>query len=162
MICLLSSIFQVISMLTSLGKLHGAGAIGLLKILPEIIHPKLVDLWKTRLPELLQCLEGMRHWDPVFIWGGKNTKKQGTTSLSETIVAHFRQLKQWTLHERQTATFFPWLLMFYFSTKYLYYRRIWRGSFLAGTFTFALVFFLYLETPFWYYSNKLLLFKLEY
>ncbi|XP_049715372.1 maestro heat-like repeat-containing protein family member 2B [Elephas maximus indicus] len=48
----------VISMLASLGKLLGAGAIGLLKILPEIIHPKLVDLWKTRLPELLQPLEG--------------------------------------------------------------------------------------------------------
>lgn len=45
-------------MLASLGKLCGAGAIGLLKILPEIIHPKLVDLWKTRLPELLQPLEG--------------------------------------------------------------------------------------------------------
>ncbi|XP_012863847.2 maestro heat-like repeat-containing protein family member 2B [Echinops telfairi] len=48
----------VISMLASLGKLVGAGAIGLLKILPEIIHPKLADLWKTRLPELLQPLEG--------------------------------------------------------------------------------------------------------
>uniref|UniRef100_A0A452TND9 Maestro heat like repeat family member 2B n=1 Tax=Ursus maritimus TaxID=29073 RepID=A0A452TND9_URSMA len=48
----------VISMLASLGKLCGAGAIGLLKILPEIIHPKLVDLWKTRFPELLQPLEG--------------------------------------------------------------------------------------------------------
>nr|XP_054540373.1 maestro heat-like repeat-containing protein family member 2B isoform X3 [Pan troglodytes] len=48
----------VISMPASLGELRGAGAIGLLKILPEIIHPKLVDLWKTRLPELLQPLEG--------------------------------------------------------------------------------------------------------
>ncbi|XP_058536132.1 maestro heat-like repeat-containing protein family member 2B isoform X2 [Ochotona princeps] len=48
----------VISMLASLGKLCGAGAIGLLKILPELIHPKLVGLWKTRLPELLQPLEG--------------------------------------------------------------------------------------------------------
>ncbi|XP_006875461.1 PREDICTED: maestro heat-like repeat-containing protein family member 2B [Chrysochloris asiatica] len=48
----------VISMLASLGKLVGAGAIGLLKIFPDIIHPKLVDLWKTRLPELLQPLEG--------------------------------------------------------------------------------------------------------
>nr|XP_005604350.1 maestro heat-like repeat-containing protein family member 2B isoform X1 [Equus caballus] len=48
----------VISMLASLGKLCGAGAIGLLKTLPEIIHPKLVDLWKTRIPELLQPLEG--------------------------------------------------------------------------------------------------------
>ncbi|XP_045422555.1 maestro heat-like repeat-containing protein family member 2B [Lemur catta] len=48
----------VISMLASLGKLRGAGAIGLLKILPEMIHPKLVDLWKTLLPELLQPLEG--------------------------------------------------------------------------------------------------------
>ncbi|CAO2592452.1 Maestro heat-like repeat-containing protein family member 2B, partial [Lemmus lemmus] len=50
----------VISMLTSLGKLCGAGALGLLKLGPEIIHPKLVDLWKTRLPELLKSLEGMR------------------------------------------------------------------------------------------------------
>ncbi|XP_039100222.1 maestro heat-like repeat-containing protein family member 2B isoform X1 [Hyaena hyaena] len=56
----------VISMLTSLGKLHGAGAIGLLKILPEIIHPKLVDLWKTRLPELLQCLEGKN--TSIVLW----------------------------------------------------------------------------------------------
>uniref|UniRef100_A0A8I5TBY2 Maestro heat like repeat family member 2B n=1 Tax=Pongo abelii TaxID=9601 RepID=A0A8I5TBY2_PONAB len=48
----------VISMPASLGELRGAGAIGLLKLLPEIIHPKLVDLWKTRLPELLQPLEG--------------------------------------------------------------------------------------------------------
>ncbi|XP_006889646.1 PREDICTED: maestro heat-like repeat-containing protein family member 2B [Elephantulus edwardii] len=48
----------VISILASVGKLLGAGAIGLLKILPEIIHPKLVDLWKTRLPQLLQPLEG--------------------------------------------------------------------------------------------------------
>lgn len=53
-----SSISQVISMLASLGKLSGVGAIGLLKLLPEIIHPKLVNLWKTRLPELLQPLEG--------------------------------------------------------------------------------------------------------
>ncbi|XP_077619567.1 maestro heat-like repeat-containing protein family member 2B isoform X1 [Crocuta crocuta] len=56
----------VISILTSLGKLHGAGAIGLLKILPEIIHPKLVDLWKTRLPELLQCLEGKN--TSIVLW----------------------------------------------------------------------------------------------
>ncbi|XP_021519702.1 maestro heat-like repeat-containing protein family member 2B [Meriones unguiculatus] len=48
----------VIAILASLGQLCGASAIGLLKIMPEIIHPKLVDLWKTRLPELLQPLEG--------------------------------------------------------------------------------------------------------
>ncbi|XP_005876064.1 PREDICTED: maestro heat-like repeat-containing protein family member 2B [Myotis brandtii] len=48
----------VISMLASLGKLSGVGAIGLLKLLPEIIHPKLINLWKARLPELLQPLEG--------------------------------------------------------------------------------------------------------
>ncbi|XP_023557648.1 maestro heat-like repeat-containing protein family member 2B [Octodon degus] len=48
----------VISILASLGKLCGASAIGLLKILPEMIHPKLVDLWKTRIPELLQSMEG--------------------------------------------------------------------------------------------------------
>ncbi|KAK7804904.1 hypothetical protein U0070_027621 [Myodes glareolus] len=48
----------VIATLASLGKLCGASAIGLLKLVPEIIHPKLVDLWKTRLPELLQSLEG--------------------------------------------------------------------------------------------------------
>ncbi|XP_016079611.1 PREDICTED: maestro heat-like repeat-containing protein family member 2B [Miniopterus natalensis] len=48
----------VLSMLASLGRPCGAGAIGLLKLLPEIIHPKLVNLWKTRLPELLQPLEG--------------------------------------------------------------------------------------------------------
>ncbi|XP_013205159.1 maestro heat-like repeat-containing protein family member 2B [Microtus ochrogaster] len=48
----------VIAMLASLGKLCGASAIGLLKLVPEIIHPKLVDLWKTRLPELLKSLEG--------------------------------------------------------------------------------------------------------
>lgn len=55
---IVSSISQVISMLASLGKLTGVGAIGLLKLLPEIIHPKLINLWKARLPELLQPLEG--------------------------------------------------------------------------------------------------------
>ncbi|XP_069348365.1 maestro heat-like repeat-containing protein family member 2B [Eulemur rufifrons] len=56
----------VISMLASLGKLLGAGAIGLLKILPEMIHPKLVDLWQTRLPELLQPLEGQN--TSIVLW----------------------------------------------------------------------------------------------
>ncbi|XP_004738015.2 maestro heat-like repeat-containing protein family member 2B isoform X2 [Mustela putorius furo] len=56
----------VISMLASLGKLCGAGAIGLLKILPEIIHPKLVNLWKTRFPELLQPLEGKN--TSIVLW----------------------------------------------------------------------------------------------
>ncbi|XP_012633234.2 maestro heat-like repeat-containing protein family member 2B [Microcebus murinus] len=56
----------VISMLASLGQLRGAGAIGLLKILPEMIHPKLVDLWKTRLPELLQPLEGKN--TSIVLW----------------------------------------------------------------------------------------------
>uniref|UniRef100_A0A8C5LHH7 Maestro heat-like repeat family member 2B n=1 Tax=Jaculus jaculus TaxID=51337 RepID=A0A8C5LHH7_JACJA len=48
----------VISILASLGKLCGVGAIGLLKVIPEIIHPRLVDLWKARMPELLHPLEG--------------------------------------------------------------------------------------------------------
>ncbi|CAK6444149.1 unnamed protein product [Pipistrellus nathusii] len=48
----------VISMLASLGKLCGIGAIGLLKLIPDTIHPNLVNLWKTRLPELLHPLEG--------------------------------------------------------------------------------------------------------
>ncbi|XP_031216164.1 maestro heat-like repeat-containing protein family member 2B isoform X3 [Mastomys coucha] len=48
----------VISILASLGQLCGAGAIGLLKIMPELIHPKLVEMWKTRMPALLQPLEG--------------------------------------------------------------------------------------------------------
>ncbi|NP_001159538.1 maestro heat-like repeat-containing protein family member 2B isoform X1 [Mus musculus] len=48
----------VISILASLGQLCGAGAIGLLKIMPEIIHPKLAEMWKTRMPALLQPLEG--------------------------------------------------------------------------------------------------------
>ena len=61
-----SSILQVISMLASVGKLRGAGAIGLLKILPEIIHPNLVELWKTRIPELLQPLEGTSAWDQAL------------------------------------------------------------------------------------------------
>ncbi|XP_047587612.1 maestro heat-like repeat-containing protein family member 2B isoform X1 [Lutra lutra] len=56
----------VISMLASSGKLRGAGAIGLLKILPEIIHPKLVNLWKTRFPELLQPLEGKN--TSIVLW----------------------------------------------------------------------------------------------
>uniref|UniRef100_A0A8C9DYB0 Maestro heat-like repeat-containing protein family member 2B n=1 Tax=Phocoena sinus TaxID=42100 RepID=A0A8C9DYB0_PHOSS len=56
----------VISMLASLGKLHGVGAIGLLKILPEIMHPNLVELWKTRIPELLQPLEDTREWDQLL------------------------------------------------------------------------------------------------
>ncbi|XP_019484853.1 PREDICTED: maestro heat-like repeat-containing protein family member 2B, partial [Hipposideros armiger] len=56
----------VIAMLASLGKLCGVGAIGLLKILPEIIHPKLVNLWKTRLPELLQPLEGKS--TSIMLW----------------------------------------------------------------------------------------------
>lgn len=62
-------------MLASLGKLCGVSAIGLLKIVPEIIHPKLVDLWKTRLPELLRPLEGMRECGWVFMLRGKTTKK---------------------------------------------------------------------------------------
>lgn len=62
-------------MLASLGKLCGASAIGLLKIVPEIIHPKLVDLWKTLLPELLKPLEGMRECGGVFMLGGKTAKK---------------------------------------------------------------------------------------
>nr|KAF6441519.1 maestro heat like repeat family member 2B [Rousettus aegyptiacus] len=56
----------VISMLASLGKLCGAGAIGLLKIVPEIIHPKLINLWKERLPELLQPLEGKN--TSILLW----------------------------------------------------------------------------------------------
>ncbi|XP_057564439.1 maestro heat-like repeat-containing protein family member 2B [Hippopotamus amphibius kiboko] len=56
----------VISMLASLGKLRGAGAIGLLKILPEIIHPNLAELWKTRIPELLQPLEGKN--TSIVLW----------------------------------------------------------------------------------------------
>ncbi|XP_070332730.1 maestro heat-like repeat-containing protein family member 2B isoform X2 [Odocoileus virginianus] len=56
----------VISMLASVGKLLGAGAIGLLKILPEIIHPNLVELWKTRIPELLQPLEGKN--TSIVLW----------------------------------------------------------------------------------------------
>ncbi|XP_076407958.1 maestro heat-like repeat-containing protein family member 2B isoform X2 [Peromyscus maniculatus bairdii] len=56
----------VIAMLASLGKLCGVSAIGLLKIVPEIIHPKLVDLWKTRLPELLRPLEGNN--SSIVLW----------------------------------------------------------------------------------------------
>ncbi|TKC36725.1 hypothetical protein EI555_015344, partial [Monodon monoceros] len=58
----------VISMLASLGKLRGVGAIGLLKILPEIIHPNLVELWKTRIPELLQPLEDTRDCSKSRYW----------------------------------------------------------------------------------------------
>ncbi|ELV11402.1 HEAT repeat-containing protein 7B2 [Tupaia chinensis] len=67
----------VISILASLGKLCGAGAIGLLKILPEIIHPKLVDLWKTRLPDLLQPLEGKN--SSIVLW--ETMLLQGITSI---------------------------------------------------------------------------------
>ncbi|XP_059132119.1 maestro heat-like repeat-containing protein family member 2B [Peromyscus eremicus] len=56
----------VIAMLASIGKLCGVSAIGLLKIVPEIIHPKLVDLWKTRLPELLRPLEGNN--SSIVLW----------------------------------------------------------------------------------------------
>nr|XP_042117424.1 maestro heat-like repeat-containing protein family member 2B isoform X2 [Peromyscus maniculatus bairdii] len=56
----------VIATLASLGKLCGVSAIGLLKIVPEIIHPKLVDLWKTRLPELLRPLEGNN--SSIVLW----------------------------------------------------------------------------------------------
>ncbi|KAL6041356.1 hypothetical protein STEG23_007472, partial [Scotinomys teguina] len=56
----------VIAMLASLGKLCGVSAIGLLKIVPEIIHPKLLDLWKTRLPELLRPLEGNN--SSIVLW----------------------------------------------------------------------------------------------
>ncbi|XP_034379436.1 maestro heat-like repeat-containing protein family member 2B [Arvicanthis niloticus] len=48
----------VISILASVGQLCGAGAIGLLKVIPEIIHPQLVEMWKIRMPALLQPLEG--------------------------------------------------------------------------------------------------------
>lgn len=78
-------------MLVSAGKLRGASAIGLLKILPEVIHPKLVDLWKTPLPELLQPLEGTREWGQVFTQEGKNPKKHNTSSLSQALVVRFRQ-----------------------------------------------------------------------
>ncbi|KAM6156634.1 maestro heat-like repeat-containing protein family member 2B [Erethizon dorsatum] len=61
----------VISMLASLGKLCGASAIGLLKIVPEMIHPKLRDLWKMRIPELLQAMEGknasMVLWETMLL-----------------------------------------------------------------------------------------------
>lgn len=62
-------------MLASLGQLCGAGAIGLLKIMPEIIHPKLVEMWKSRMPVLLEPLEGMRECDCVFMPGDKTTEK---------------------------------------------------------------------------------------
>lgn len=62
-------------MLASLGKLCGASSIELLKLVPEIIHLKLVDLWKTRLPELLKSLEGMREYGWIFMLGGKTTEK---------------------------------------------------------------------------------------
>ncbi|XP_058164366.1 maestro heat-like repeat-containing protein family member 2B isoform X2 [Dasypus novemcinctus] len=51
---------------TGAGNLRGIGAIGLLKTLPEIINPKLADLWKTRLPELLQPLEGKN--SSIVLW----------------------------------------------------------------------------------------------
>ncbi|XP_004605640.2 maestro heat-like repeat-containing protein family member 2B [Sorex araneus] len=61
----------VISILASLGELRGAGALGLLKVLPEIIHPKLVPLWKTRIPDLLLPLEGkntnMVIWETILL-----------------------------------------------------------------------------------------------
>lgn len=76
-----SSILQVISMLASVGKLHGAGAIGLLKILPEIIHPNLVELWKARIPELLRPLEGtVRGIRPYS--RRQEHKEQGSPSVS--------------------------------------------------------------------------------
>uniref|UniRef100_A0A2K6FQP6 Maestro heat like repeat family member 2B n=1 Tax=Propithecus coquereli TaxID=379532 RepID=A0A2K6FQP6_PROCO len=40
--------------------------IGMPQILPEMIHPKLVDLWQTRLPELLQPLEGKN--TSIVLW----------------------------------------------------------------------------------------------
>lgn len=70
------SITQVISMLASVGKLCGAGAIGLLKILPEIIHPNLVELWA--LPELLQPLEGTSAWDQVLFKEAKARRTKAT------------------------------------------------------------------------------------
>ncbi|XP_049625009.1 maestro heat-like repeat-containing protein family member 2B [Suncus etruscus] len=61
----------VIAILAGLGELRGVGAIGLLKVLPEIIHPNLVELWKTRIPELLQPLEGtsanMAIWETILL-----------------------------------------------------------------------------------------------
>ncbi|XP_074185068.1 maestro heat-like repeat-containing protein family member 2B [Rhinolophus sinicus] len=73
----------VISTLASSGKLCGAGAIGLLKILPEIIHPKLINLWKARLPELLQPLEG------------KNT----TITLWETMLLQLLKESLWKISD---------------------------------------------------------------
>ncbi|KAM6224365.1 maestro heat-like repeat-containing protein family member 2B [Rhynchocyon petersi] len=73
----------VISILASSGKLLGAGAIGLLKILPEIIHPKLVELWKTRLPELLQPLEG----------------KNASVTLWETMLLQLLKESLWTIND---------------------------------------------------------------
>ncbi|XP_008840347.1 maestro heat-like repeat-containing protein family member 2B [Nannospalax galili] len=73
----------VIAVLASVGKLCGAGAIGLLKMLPEIIHPALVGLWKTRLPELLQPLEG----------------KNANTVLWETVLLQLLKESLWKIND---------------------------------------------------------------
>ncbi|XP_005386302.1 PREDICTED: maestro heat-like repeat-containing protein family member 2B isoform X1 [Chinchilla lanigera] len=73
----------VISILASLGKLCGASAIGLLKIVPEMIHPKLIDLWKTRIPELLQSMEG----------------KNASTVLWETMLLQLLKESLWKIND---------------------------------------------------------------
>ncbi|XP_056680551.1 maestro heat-like repeat-containing protein family member 2B isoform X2 [Monodelphis domestica] len=48
----------VIAVLASEGQPCGTGAVGLLKSMPNIIHPNLIDLWKELIPKLLLPLEG--------------------------------------------------------------------------------------------------------
>lgn len=101
-------------MLASLGKLCGASAIGLLKLVPEIIHPKLVDLWKTRLPELLKSLEGMRECGWIFTLGGETAEKRCTACLPvnpEGKTAQFRQLRQRGCQVRRPLCFVCFVLL---------------------------------------------------
>ena len=139
-----SSILQVISILASVGKLRGAGAIGLLKILPEIIHPNLVELWKTRIPELLQPLEGTSAWDQVLFKEARARRTRHPFS----VLSHecsCQTIRTLNLIRKVDSSVFLRLLRFHFSTKYLYCKKARWVTYLARTFTCALAFFLYLE-----------------
>ncbi|XP_060039850.1 maestro heat-like repeat-containing protein family member 2B [Erinaceus europaeus] len=86
----------VISVLAGVGKLCGIGAVRLLKILPEIIHPKLVDLWNTQIPELLKSLEGksinISQWETMLLQLLKESlQKIGDIAWTTQLIRDFSQ-----------------------------------------------------------------------
>lgn len=120
-----SSILQVISMLASVGKLCGAGAQGLLKILPEIIYPNLVER-----------VENTHTWTPTafgrykcmgsgLIQGGKSTKNKATLLCLKPWVLILDNKNSDLDMQGGQLCFCP-NFRFHFSTRYLYCK--WGGQ----------------------------------